>query len=63
MDQKDHDILIRLEEKVDGVGENVKKIDTWCYNHDAHHSKYTYFALTACVGLIITLGILIIKTV
>ena len=61
MDQKDHDILIRLEEKVDGVGEDIQEVKKWENNHLEHHRKYMYFAFTTCVGLILTLAILIIK--
>ena len=57
MDEKEQDeLLIRLDER-------VGRIDKWCSNHDAHHTKYMYLALSTTIGAIISLAIIIIKLI
>jgi len=56
MTPEDRDLLVRIDER-------VEHIERWCYNHDAHHSKMSYFALSTSIGLVVTLIVLILKLV
>lgn len=51
----DRDLLIRLEVI-------LKELKLDFDNHLTDHKKYMYFAYSTCVGLIITLIVLLIKT-
>jgi len=53
-EQSDHDLLIRIDER-------LKDIETGFTNHLSHHFRYSFYAWTACVGLIITLIVLLLK--
>jgi len=52
--QTDHDLLIRIDER-------LKDIEIGFTNHLSHHFRYSFYAWTACVGLIITLIVLLLK--
>lgn len=52
--KSDHDILIRLDER-------VERIDKWCSNHDTHHFRYNILAWSVAAGAIVTLAIALIK--
>ncbi|MBU1213578.1 MAG: hypothetical protein KJ587_20275 [Alphaproteobacteria bacterium] len=54
--KEDRELLIRVDER-------SERVEKWCYNHDAHHAKYMYLALSTTIGLAITLVILIIKVI
>ena len=54
--EEDRVLLARIDER-------VEHIEKWCYNHDDHHRKYTYFALSTSIGLVVTLIVLILKLV
>ena len=52
--QSDHDLLLRIDER-------LENIETGFNNHLDHHFRYAFYAWTACVGLIITLIVLLLK--
>lgn len=52
--KSDHDLLIETHTI-------VQRIDKWCFNHDAHHFKYTIIAWTATIGLVVALILALIK--
>ena len=52
--QTDHDLLVRIDER-------TTRLEKWATNHTEHHFKYSFYAWTACIGLIITLIVLLLK--
>ena len=52
--QTDHDLLVRVDER-------LENIEVGFANHLEHHFRYAFYAWTACIGLIITLIILLLK--
>ena len=54
MEDKDYDLLIRIDER-------LERIEKWCYNHDVHHFRYMILAWGVALGAIITLAIALIK--
>lgn len=53
-EQSDHDLLIRLDEKLDGL-------TTQFTNHLKHHFRYNILAWTIALGAIVTLAVALIK--
>lgn len=55
MDEQEQDeLLVRLDER-------TMRMDKWCFNHDAHHFRYTMLAWSVALGAIVTLAIALIK--
>jgi hypothetical protein len=54
INQTDHDLLLRIDERLETVEKNLT-------NHLDHHFRYSFYAWTACIGLIITLIMLLSK--
>jgi len=52
--QTDHDLLMRIDER-------LENIETGFDNHLEHHFHYAFYTFTVCVGLIITLIVLLLK--
>ena len=53
-DQADHDLLVRIDER-------TARLEKWATNHSEHHFRRELAAWTACIGLIITMIILLLK--
>jgi len=53
-EQTDHDLLICIDAK-------LKELKKAFDNHLEHHFRYSFYAFTVCVGLIITLIVLLLK--
>lgn len=53
-EQSDHDLLIRVDEKLDGL-------ITQFSNHLKHHFRYNILAWTVALGAIVTLTVALIK--
>jgi len=49
------DRLLVIEEKLDELKAQFE-------NHLEHHFKYSFYAFTVCIGLIITLIVLMLRT-
>lgn len=54
MEQTDHDKLICIDAKLSQLVKNFE-------NHLTHHFKYSFYAWTVAIGLIITLIVLLIS--
>jgi hypothetical protein len=54
MNKEESERLVRVETI-------VKRIDKWCYNHDAHHFRYNIMAWVAVLGLVAALVVALVR--